>query len=81
MTAGGLRLLLLILTVTFPLTLQAVSLEERVVILANSRQPESVRLAEFYAAKRAIPAANIVALPLPETERRRSRSPRTRRPT
>ena len=40
----------------------------RVVILANSRQPESVQLAEFYAAKRAVPLANIVALPLPETE-------------
>ena len=47
---------------------KAESLEPRVVILANSRQPESVRLAEFYAEKRAVPAANIVALPLPETE-------------
>lgn len=43
-------------------------LAARVVILANSRQPESVRLAEFYAEKRAIPAANIIALPLPEAE-------------
>ncbi len=41
---------------------------DRVVILANSRQPESVKLAEFYAAKRAVPMANIVALPMPETE-------------
>ena len=40
----------------------------RLVILANSRQPESVRLAEFYAEKRGVPAANIIALPLPETE-------------
>ena len=40
----------------------------RVVILANSRQPDSVRLAEFYADKRAVPHANIVALPLPEAE-------------
>ena len=43
-------------------------LAARVVILANSREPESVRLAEFYAEKRGIPAANIVALDLPETE-------------
>ena len=40
----------------------------RVVILSNSRQPESVQLAEFYAEKRAVPAANILALPLPEAE-------------
>ncbi len=43
-------------------------LAARVVILANSREPESVRLAEFYAGKRGIPAANIVALDMPETE-------------
>ena len=43
-------------------------LAARVVILANSRQPESVRLAEFYAEKRAVPPANIIALPLPEAE-------------
>jgi uncharacterized protein (TIGR03790 family) len=48
--------------------LQAENLAERVVILANSRQPESVRLAEFYAAQRAVPPANIIALPLPEAE-------------
>ncbi|MBI3887382.1 MAG: TIGR03790 family protein [Opitutae bacterium] len=43
-------------------------LAARVVIVANAREPESVRLAEFYAGKRGIPAANIVALDLPETE-------------
>lgn len=43
-------------------------LAERVVILANSRQPESVELARFYAEKRAVPAGNIIALPLPEAE-------------
>ena len=47
---------------------QSDDLASRVVILANSRQPESVRLAEFYAEKRAVPAANIIALPLPEAE-------------
>jgi uncharacterized protein (TIGR03790 family) len=43
-------------------------LAARVVILANSRQVESVRLAEFYAGQRGVPPANIVALPLPESE-------------
>ena len=43
-------------------------LAARVVILANSRNPESVRLAEFYAGARGVPPANIVALPLPEGE-------------
>ena len=40
----------------------------RVILLANSRQPESVALARFYAEQRDVPAANIVALPLPEEE-------------
>ncbi len=44
------------------------ALAARVVILANSRQPESVALAHYYAEHRGIPAANIVALPLPEEE-------------
>jgi len=43
-------------------------LAARVVILANSRAPESVQLAQFYAEKRAIPKGNILALPLPLTE-------------
>ncbi len=47
---------------------KAEDLAARVVILANSRQSESVRLAEFYAEQRGVPAANIVALPLPEAE-------------
>ena len=40
----------------------------RVVILANRDQPESVQLAEYYAAKRGVPVANIISLPMPETE-------------
>ena len=40
----------------------------RVVIVANAREPASVGLAEFYAEKRGIPRANIIALPLPEAE-------------
>ena len=43
-------------------------LASRVIILANSRQPESVQLAEFYAEKRGIPRANIIAIPMPEPE-------------
>jgi len=43
-------------------------LASRLVLLANSREPDSIRLAEFYADKRGVPRANIVALPLPETE-------------
>ncbi len=43
-------------------------LAARVVILANSHQPESVQLAEFYASKRGVPRSNIVSLPLPEAE-------------
>lgn len=40
----------------------------RVVVLANSRQPDSVRLAEFYAEQRGVPPGNVIALPLPEAE-------------
>ncbi|HEX2862894.1 MAG TPA: TIGR03790 family protein, partial [Lacunisphaera sp.] len=50
------------------LSVQAEDAADRVVILANSRQPESVALARFYAEQRAVPAENIVALPLPEEE-------------
>lgn len=39
-------------------------LASRVIVLANSREPESVKLAEFYAQKRVIPKINIIALPL-----------------
>jgi len=48
--------------------LQADGLAARVVILANARDPDSVRLAGFYAEKRGVPPANIIALPLPEAE-------------
>lgn len=39
-------------------------LASRVIILANSSEPESVALAEFYAQKRAIPRINIIVLPM-----------------
>jgi len=41
---------------------------QRVVILVNSRQPESVALGEFYAEKRGIPRTNLIALPMPAEE-------------
>ncbi|MBX3736639.1 MAG: TIGR03790 family protein [Candidatus Didemnitutus sp.] len=43
-------------------------LAARTVVLVNARQPESVALGEFYAAKRGIPAANLIALPMPAEE-------------
>jgi uncharacterized protein (TIGR03790 family) len=71
------RFILLVLALVGPLpaadvpalgAARADKLAERVVLLANSRQPDSVRLAEFYAEKRGVPPANIIALPLPEAE-------------
>ena len=41
---------------------------ERVVIVANSNDPESVELARYYADRRDIPRANIVSLDLPAGE-------------
>lgn len=41
---------------------------ERVVIVANSNDPESVELARYYADRREIPRENIVALDLPAGE-------------
>lgn len=43
-------------------------LARRVILLANANDPESVQLAEYYAAKRGVPAENIVALPLSRGE-------------
>jgi uncharacterized protein (TIGR03790 family) len=47
---------------------RADDLASRVVILANSDDPESVQLANYYAQKRGIPAANILALAMPAAE-------------
>jgi uncharacterized protein (TIGR03790 family) len=43
-------------------------LAARVVILANSDDPDSLRIARHYARVRAVPAENIIALPLPPAE-------------
>lgn len=62
------RWLVALFALTFTLALHAEGLEQRVVLLANSRQPESIALARFYAEQRGVPPANIIALPLPEEE-------------
>ena len=59
--------LLAIFTVLVALA-RADDLTSRVVILANSDDPESVQLANYYAQKRGIPSANILALAMPATE-------------
>jgi uncharacterized protein (TIGR03790 family) len=43
-------------------------LARRVVVLANASDPESVRLARYYADKRGIPAENVVSLAMPKEE-------------
>ncbi len=43
-------------------------LAARVVLLANSADPDSLRVAQHYAAARGVPAANIIALPMPVAE-------------
>ena len=44
------------------------NLAARVVILANSADPDSLRVARHYAEARGVPAANVIALKLPLTE-------------
>ncbi|HVU15584.1 MAG TPA: TIGR03790 family protein [Candidatus Didemnitutus sp.] len=39
-------------------------LADRIIILANSAQPDSVELARFYARERQVPLANIIVLPM-----------------
>jgi len=41
---------------------------EAVILLANANDPDSLRIARNYAAKRRVPEANIIALPLPLAE-------------
>jgi uncharacterized protein (TIGR03790 family) len=44
------------------------SLASSVIILANSADPDSLRLAAHYAAVRGVPVENLVALPMPAGE-------------
>ncbi len=48
--------------------LGAGSLASRVILLANRDDPESLRIAEHYAARRGVPWENIIALPMAQTE-------------
>jgi uncharacterized protein (TIGR03790 family) len=48
--------------------LRAEDLASRVIIVANSDDPESLRLALYYAGKRTIPAENIFTCTMPRTE-------------
>jgi uncharacterized protein (TIGR03790 family) len=43
-------------------------LEKRVIVLANAHVEESLRLARYYAERRAIPLENIIALPMSQSE-------------
>lgn len=56
------------LLATFAVSCLADEISGRVVILANAAQQDSIELARYYAKKRGIPAANIVALPMPAEE-------------
>ena len=49
-------------------TLRADDAASRVVIVANSDDPDSLRLARYYAEKRAVPAENIFAFKMPLAE-------------
>lgn len=45
-------------------TSEPTSPESRVIVLANANQPESQKLAAYYAEKRGIPAENVISLPM-----------------
>ncbi len=64
----GLSLLIILFTLVISVRAADDDVAARVVILANSDEPESVRLAEYYAEKRGVPKGNIVALPMPIIE-------------
>lgn len=49
-------------------SLRAETAAARVVVLANSDDPDSVALAEYYAAARNVPRENIIALPMSRSE-------------
>ena len=48
--------------------LRAADEAARIIILANCDEPDSVRLAHYYAEKRAVPVENIFAFPMPRSE-------------
>lgn len=60
--------LIFVLLILTALMARADEVTARVIVLANSDEPESVKLAAYYAEKRGVPAENIIALPMPITE-------------
>ena len=72
---GGLRILFLLgaLGLSFfaerlSAQIQPVSDPTRIVVLANSKDPQSLQLAQYYAQKRAIPSTHVLSLPLSTKE-------------
>lgn len=63
-------LLLTLFSVWGPLTVpaEAVLMPEEILVLVNSRSPDSVRLGKFYMRLRHIPAAHLTELKMPEGE-------------
>jgi len=51
-----------------PATGDSAGLASRVVVLANANDPDSIRLARYYAEKRAVPSGNIMVLPMSSAE-------------
>jgi uncharacterized protein (TIGR03790 family) len=51
-----------------PAVLAAEDAAERLIVVANANDADSLRIARHYAAKRNVPEANIVALPMPAAE-------------
>ncbi|CAM2958370.1 TIGR03790 family protein [Rariglobus hedericola] len=64
----GRRLPLFLLFMVIAVVARADEVASRVIVLANRDDPESVKLAEYYAQKRDVPPENIIALPMPDTE-------------
>lgn len=70
MPLKNLSLIVLSLAILYfePMKAYASSEKGHVVILANSDDRESMQIADYYAKKRGIPKANIIALPMPTNE-------------
>lgn len=65
----GVRRLLFMFTICLAVAARlSAGLADNLVILANSQDEDSLRIARYYAEKRGVPEANIVALPMPTVE-------------
>ena len=72
---GGLRIVFLLGTLGLSCFVERLSAHiqpvpdpARIVVLANSKDPQSLQLAQYYAQKRAIPSSHVLALPLSTKE-------------